>query len=263
MTLFRNLCILQKNLRNIVRGREHRFSYSKALDLYVCEDGGTRHYFANRKRGFSLYRKGLSSRAMRLGASYCIDSISFSNSSVVIDCGANYGDLWRYLEDKIDPKNYITFEPGSEEFRSISNNAPHGRHFNIALGDRIGTQTFYVDHKEADSSLIEPQTYEGTETCEVTTLDAFVTKYKVPYITLLKLEAEGFEPEILVGAKETLRHIQYIAVDGGYERGKSCTETFTAVANYLFTFKFELVATNWSTHRALFRNSRYPEGMRN
>ena len=254
MSITRYLSLFARNIRNAARGRKHRFSYDAVAELFLCRDGGNIHYFANRERGFSLYRKGLKSRGSRLASSYCIDTLAFTKTDVVIDCGANYGDLWLFLKTKINPRNYLTVEPGDEEHRSCRSNAPNGKHINLALGDQNGRQTFFVHHADADSSLIEPPEYEDRVFCDVITLDSLCEQNGIQRVKLLKLEAEGFEPEILIGGTQMLNQTEYVAVDGGYERGVNSEETMSAVSNILYEIGFCLIKVNWCTHRALFRN---------
>lgn len=73
-------------------------------------------------------------------------------------------------------------------------------------------------------------------------------------IKFLKLEAEGAEPEILIGAVNSPPHIEYIAADLGPERGLSQENTVVAVCNYLFTRNFELLNVYPRRQVYLFRN---------
>ena len=87
------------------------------------------------------------------------------------------------------------------------------------------------------------------------TLSEFVRKERIERIKLFKLEAEGFEPEILEGAEEILQTIEFISIDGGYERGKNQEETFSKLCNNLISKKFTLKYINFIWGRALFKNS--------
>ena len=90
----------------------------------------------------------------------------------------------------------------------------------IALGDKNDTARFYYDPEFGDSSLIANGKYKSSYDIEVQMLDKYLIDMKLPdKIKLLKLEAEGFEPEILRGAKSILGKVEYIAVDVGFERG--------------------------------------------
>ena len=68
----------------------------------------------------------------------------------------------------------------------------------------------------------------------------------------MKLEAEGYEPEILLGAKDSIKNIDYIAIDGGYERGIKQEETFTILTNRLIENGFSIIFVNFKFGRALF-----------
>ena len=58
-------------------------------------------------------------------------------------------------------------------------------------------------------------------------------------IRLLKIEAEGFEPEVLAGASEAISRTEYIAIDAGPERGGE--NTVAQTLNLLSDAQFEIV----------------------
>ena len=68
-------------------------------------------------------------------------------------------------------------------------------------------------------------------------------------IKLFKIDAEGFEPEVIEGSLNTLPKINYIAVDYGYERGKNENSTIVQVNEILYSQNFELV--EFSEHRLI------------
>ena len=250
------LALKFRNLRTKLQyGKRHSFNQDRSTSLFFVKDGPQKHYFGVMKRGFSLYRFGLEDRGSFLANSYCLSHINFDPSDVVIDCGANYGDLFLYLKNHIDVSNYISIEPGATEHKCLKKNAPESLNLKKGLGDKIETKTFYLNERHADSSLIEPSSYSHKVEVEVTTLDALVDEYNLDKIKLLKLEAEGFEPEIIEGSKKSLKKIEYLALDGGYERGTECRETFSEICNILLQNNFKLVETNWNTHRALFKQN--------
>ena len=73
---------------------------------------------------------------------------------------------------------------------------------------------------------------------------------------MLKLEAEGAEPEILEGIGDKLRLIEYISADLGFERGANCESTLVPVTNMLLRNNFSLVEVGYSRVVALFKNDR-------
>jgi hypothetical protein len=50
----------------------------------------------------ALYRKGLSFRGQQLGKSYHLDKINFLDDDLIVDVGANVGDLNLYLPKLLD-----------------------------------------------------------------------------------------------------------------------------------------------------------------
>ena len=74
-------------------------------------------------------------------------------------------------------------------------------------------------------------------------------------IKLLKLEAEGAEPEAIEGCRGILPRIEYISADVGFERGVEQTNTMAPVTNYLLANGFELVDVGQKRLVALYRNA--------
>ena len=195
--------------------RDVKFSYNKNLKIFEAKDSVSTVYFNNKSRGFWLYRQGIKNRGNFLYSSYCLDNISFEKNDIVIDCGANSGDLYITLKHKINSKNYIAFEPNPSDFNILQMNVINNNNlYNEALGKENGYLSFYVNTKDGDSSLVRPANYDEIIKVKVK-LDTFINKMNYKSIKLLKVEAEGFEPEILHGSIENLSNIEYIAVDGG------------------------------------------------
>ena len=247
------------NLKQALKLRPTRYSYDPELDLYVGESDGVRRFFNEANRGFRTYRKGIEKAGMQLFNSYCLEHVEFRAEDIVIDCGANYGNLFLNLDGQIREENYISFEPGPGEHRSLKQSIPSGRHFNKGLSNKTGTQIFFLASATADSSLIEPKTFSEKLSIETITLDDFMLDEGISRVRLLKLEAEGFEPEIIQGAPTFLQSCDYIAFDGGPERGLSEEETFTTLTNMLITSGFDLIAINMRGYRGLFENRNIPD----
>ena len=87
-------------------------------------------------------------------------------------------------------------------------------------------------------------------------LDDLFDRYGLDQIKLFKLEAEGAEPEILLGATRALPNIEFISADLGPERGLTQESTVIPVCNHLFKLGFELVSLYQKRQVFLFRNTR-------
>lgn len=254
-TAQRKRSLRSANLKSAIRGRSVRFEYDETTELFYARDGEGRHAFGDLGRGRWLYKRGLAHRADTLWKSYTLQNVELSQDDIVIDCGANYADLWLTLKHKIRPENYITFEPGKREHAVIVQNAPHARANNIGLGAKDETLTFYVNEGEADSSFIEPASYDHTSEFQTMSLESYLVTHAIERVKLFKLEAEGFEPEVLQGALSVLDRIEYVAIDGGYERGVNREQTFTHQTNLLSERGFKMLDINLKWGRALFHRS--------
>ena len=63
-------------------------------------------------------------------------------------------------------------------------------------------------------------------------------------IKLFKIDAEGNEPEVLMGATSLLKNTEYISVDFGDERGIEQKTTIVDVNNFLTENNFNLIDFN-------------------
>jgi FkbM family methyltransferase len=184
------------------------------------------------------YTGGFRARAEYVANTYALNLIDFKSGDLVVDCGANMGDLEYYLRKHAPGVVYMGYEPNPHDFICLENNVGALNCRNIGLWNLDGFIPFYVNDAHASSSFIEPP--EFTEIIEIpaSTLSA---EFPVEKIKLLKLEAEGAEPEVLQGAHPILNNIDYISADVGPERGVQEEETRDFVVDFLTSSGFELI----------------------
>ena len=140
----------------------------------------------------------------------------------VLNVGANIGEVaLGFLEnnfnvvavkaDKIqfnilkDNKNFFLDNKNVKLFFDI---------FNVALSNDTGIKEFYSRPIDNDSTLVKPKKIdEGKYKKEIIntyTIDDLLYKYN---IDLIIGDVEGHEPEILIGATNTLKKCKYVALD--------------------------------------------------
>ena len=246
-----------ENFIAFISRKDVRFSYNKKEKLIKAQEKKLIKFYGDPSRCFWLYRNGIRARGKFLHKSYCIDKLNFSKKDVILDCGANSGDLFIELKDRISSDKYIGIEPNPKDFEVLKLNCPNTTLINKALGIEKSFLDFFVATSNGDSSLIKPKNFQNIIKVEVISLIQLMNELKLDKVKLLKLEAEGFEPEILIGAKERIKDIEYIAIDGGYERGISEEETFTTLTNFLIKKDFEILDIYFPWYRALFKNSNF------
>lgn len=240
------------------RYKIRRISYnSYKLFEVVNKERNLHKYFYFRERGYIFLKNGFKKRGEQIGNDYMLNNIAFSENDLVIDVGANFGDLLFYFEN-LNIK-YFGIEPGKIEYECLKLNVPDGKIFNIALGNENDKLKFFYKPETGDSSLVEMNDFSSSYEVNVITYDDFIfqNNLKNSHVKLLKLEAEGFEPEILSGMKKTIENIEFISADLGPERGKEEEATAPDALNFLFKNNFSLVDYNPIRHVFLLRNNKY------
>ena len=241
------------NLRAVINRRDIRLRYIPENGIYQAISCGFKRYFFEEAQNYYSYKRGFRRRAFLLARQYHLDKINFLDGDVIIDCGANVGDLELYFNFLRVSIQYIAFEPSPKEFSALQMNVPDGDIRNQALWSASGELDFFVSERNADSSVIQPRTYSSTCKVGCVRLDEVVF---VP-IKLLKLEAEGAEPEALLGSESLLPAIKYIAVDCGFERGVSLESTLPEVCSFLISHNFKLLHLGRERLTLLFVNKAF------
>lgn len=204
------------------RGSKTRF-ITVENGLYRANDtDGTDIFFCERTR-FRLYHypKGVKGRIHNIVQKYQNDDVDVrvEEGDVVLDIGANIGEFSCGVS-KI-AKQIFSIEPDPAVFPCLVKNAEGKKNisaYQLALSNQDGDASFYISTKDADSSLVQPKEFSRVINIRVQTLDAFMREAGLERVDFLKIEAEGWEPEILAGAIETLKRTRAVAVDSGPER---------------------------------------------
>jgi len=220
--------------------------------FYNFFDNNFSIFVINKRYGFFAYCNGLTKRALWLHEDYCVDQINFQSNDVIIDCGANVGDF--YLKFKFLNINikYYAFEPGFQEMKCLKKNIKNQKLSSVALFNQNKIMNFYYKPSNADNSLIKMKNFSTEYSVEAKRLD-FVIKDNVK-IKLFKVEAEGAEPEVLQGAINVLKNIEYICVDCSPERGEEQKDTLHEVQTILLKNNFSIIKFNKNSYRILAKN---------
>ena len=207
------LCLII-NLRNFLKKVNIKIKYID--NNYLVYDKQNILFAKNKHRFKRLVNIGFKQRSSQLAKIYMLDKVSFEDGDNVVDVGADMGEIFFYFKFIKNKIKYCTFEPTNSHFL-LKKNFPNSIHFNIALFKKSGKKIFFSKENTGDSSLIEMKNFTKKNTIEVKTLK-FLDKYFTK-IKLLKIDAEGAEPEVLINLNKINVKIEYISVDTGHERG--------------------------------------------
>ena len=172
----------------------------------------------------------------------------------VIHIGAHYGDeVPDYVNYGI--QDITLFEPLSENFDILQKNMM-GLNANIdahqvALGKEEKTATMYLSSNETQSSsILKPKehinqyphiTFERTEEVEVKTLDSF----NIQNANFINIDVQGYELEVFMGGKETLKRIDYIHSEVNRDEMYENNAFIADLDNFLSEYGFARVETYW------------------
>jgi FkbM family methyltransferase len=193
-------------------------------------------------------------RAHHIADAYGLKNLNFSHGDIIIDCGANMGDLQLFFYLIQVDIQYIAFEPSELDYLCLSKNRLFpGKIYQVALFDSNSEVDFFLDSAGANSSVIRPRYFTNVIRVRGVRLDSIVG---ADAVALLKIEGEGAEPEILRGASQILGQVKYICVDAGPERGVLEESTLQEVKSICQENQFEMIG-NLTSYRRIFRNKNY------
>ena len=168
-------------------------------------------------------------RALFKGAAAGIEHLSVLrnlNCDFVIDVGANRGQF-ALTARKVFPDACIhSFEPLDEPakiFESVFSSDTNTHLHRCAIGSERATMTIHVSERDDSSSLLPigrsqselfPNTGESeTRMTSVLPLGEVIKVDDVTNCSLLKIDVQGYELEVLKGCKTVLEKITYIYVE--------------------------------------------------
>jgi len=172
-----------------------------------------------------------------------------NNFSVIFDVGANVGEWTNLVSVEIPEAKVYSFEPAKKTYETLVKNIDRtNRNIilnNIGLGDKNETKKFYsygVDSTLNSSIKRELAGTVATEEVHFETLDEFSLKNNIDRISFLKIDTEGNELPVLLGALKYIREgkidaiqIEYggTYIDAGY-RLKDIFEFFKGTSYDLY-----------------------------
>lgn len=217
----------------------------------LCDDDS--QLYVTRRGRISMYREGINVRLLNLQRQYLTNSIKSHDTIVnVVDIGANIGEWSLYWKQR--GAKVIAIEPDPVEFRALEYNLGGDELYNVALWFEDTELQFYPQNDTGDSSAIPNNLNQNYVNVKAKRLDSLLQN--LSQIDLIKIEAEGAEPEVLKGARETLTKTKYIQIDVGLERGLNSESTLVDCTNILYDAGFVLLDFNPKRYSMLFLQTR-------
>ena len=135
------------------------------------------------------------------------------DEGVILDVGANIGLAGVWFAHFNPTKPLWCFEPLPDNVALIRRNCWQGRVIESALGESEGTVTLRVDPGSVTASSVPTEGEAAEKTFPLRTLDGCATEFGWGPVALLKIDAEGMEPQILRGGRQLLARVARVAVE--------------------------------------------------
>lgn len=196
---------ISRQLNNYVTCTVEGLSYlATSMDKYVMPPmyiGRENHAAGNMKTFQELAKKY-----------YNVDD----SAGYFFDLGANIGTTGIYFTTKLAPNlKLLSFEPDPENFKLhrinlLLNDISDDKAtvVNCGLGDKFDEMTMYRDlNNPGHNNLTEPKDNVPTETVKIIPLDSYLAENKITAqeVKYIWIDTEGFEPQVLFGAKNLLK----------------------------------------------------------
>jgi FkbM family methyltransferase len=162
-----------------------------------------------RYSGYDLVSRKTNKREQDLAA----DLKEFAvDPKVIFDVGANTGQSTRFYLENFPGCQIHSFEPDADLFKELSDAMSGERTVtlnNVAVGSTPGPHKFFVNSDSYMNSLLEPGpqiwgSVTKESTVEVITLDDYCARKGIASIGILKTDTQGFDLEVLRGARGLL-----------------------------------------------------------
>jgi len=129
-----------------------------------------------------------------------------------IDVGANVGDWLNMAREDMHDRTFaaLAFEPSCSAYEALESRfrgEPRITLFNVALGSQPGSRSFFEEPDAGRGSTLVPdfmRTPGTTRTVTVTTLNASLREAGWNRVDLLKIDAEGYDLQVLRGASDAI-----------------------------------------------------------
>lgn len=156
--------------------------------------------------------------ASTVEAHECMQVLKDVEQPRIFDIGANIGTFATWLAQAFPGGRVYCFEPQRAVFQQLAGNVALNNLYNVYTYNMgLGARDEYVTFREPNyfasfdygMFTLNNESYvprsDDTYTVEVKTLDSFVQLHRIDCVDLLKIDVEGMDVDVLVGARATIK----------------------------------------------------------
>lgn len=201
---------------------------------------------------YSIIRNGISIRSAQIIQN--VNKVCGANISIIIDVGANKGQFAIEANRVFQSAKIISFEPSLKVYNQLVERTRHiegMKYFQYALGHSNDNLTFYESEYSHASSLLKmTELHKGVFSKEVQIDKVSVQVRKLDDIInldqekgkiLLKLDVQGYEKEVLLGATSLLKRIDYLLFETSFVPLYEQEPLFEEMHNFVTSLGYYLI----------------------
>lgn len=148
------------------------------------------------------------------------DALQHHKNPLILDVGANAGVFTHWVWTQNSNTEFIVFEPLPKMTEKIQKwqerTKAHLTLQKVAVSNHCGTAVFYASTDNDTSASLQPDSPKAMElSVQLVTLDSVVPDKP---ILLVKIDVEGCENEVLIGATRTLANTRFLLIEAHTER---------------------------------------------
>ena len=174
----------------------------------------------------------------------------------IVDIGSNKGQFILLMEKIFPNKIVYSFEPIIEMINKQKKFFEYKKNItfhNLALGSSICFKEFLITSRMDSSSFLKvvsntnkSKNYSVIEKrdIKVSTLDEIFLNEKISHPILIKMDVQGYELEVLKGANDLLKKIDYLLLEVSDNEMYQNQPTEKIIVEYLKNFNFEIYRSN-------------------
>lgn len=184
-----------------------------------------------------------------------LSSKLINRNFIIVDIGGGIGASLKLFTEYYPDKKIIAFEPVSENFAAIRLRFPGNDKIELvksAVGNENTNREIHIAGRITSSSILPLAADPGskvfnkanlgqvrTETIEIVRLDDFMANDSRE-IGIMKIDVQGFEMEVLMGAEKTLARTSIIILEANNHEGYTGSARYYDIDSFLREHGFTL-----------------------
>ena len=249
--------INDKDIRKFKRNLFY-FIFYRAVRKFLNKDIKVKIYnffvwcsFRRNKMSHSIIRKCDFDDLKEL---FLIKKISANWPTLLFDCGSNFGFYSLYLASLNENNQAVAFEASPKTYHELKKNIEENKFKNIQChnlaltNNENQTLTFFESSNDWESSLIESNFNDKTKTTiSSAKLDSFEDRIKKKnHHIVIKLDVEGYEMQVLDGAKKIIeKHSPIIILEFSIFIDKDNKFNYDYLKSFLAQYDYLIFNTNY------------------